>query len=397
MVLSPKWLCCDVIGHLLSHEQLSHSRPTGCFTVDDFQLMCPETDAKDLLMILEALEMCTRCEVDGEVEYEFPCLNFVEMIPGLWEKNDVRMTDAVYGGLRIQCPRGMNNQLLHMFPRIQTHLRREVLSDHGRPDSDLYQWYHGSKFCSGSMECLITLGQSEQVVEIKCRGPEEFRTSLYYLQEDICDIVLDVIEDSCPGICLEKYVLSALQLKQHKSSIYAYTPKDILSAQLDGRASIALDENTQEEFIDLIAFGSQEIWNSITPGIELHAHFLSLHARRRLSMLLDPPDPMGRDWCLLAVALGMTDDLPQVDQSESQVVRSKTDTILDMWAQDRNSTIAVLIRKLKELGRQDAADTLLTISPLYHVFQENDTEEKTNNEPTPYSSDNTLSSSNLSR
>jgi hypothetical protein len=79
------------------------------------------------------------------------------------------------------------------------------------------------------------------------------------------------------------------------------------------------------------------------------------------------------------------------------MVRSKMDTILDMWSQEPSSTIAVLIRKLQELGRQDASDALLTVSPLYHVFQENESDDKANNMTTMYSSENTLSSSNLSR
>lgn len=34
--------------------------PSGCYTVDDFQMSFPECDALDLLQVLEALHLCTQ-------------------------------------------------------------------------------------------------------------------------------------------------------------------------------------------------------------------------------------------------------------------------------------------------------------------------------------------------
>ncbi len=399
VVLNPKWLCSDIIGHLLSHDQLETSRPTGCFSIDDFQLMCPETDAKDLLGVLEALNMCTRCPIDGDVEYEFPCLNFVETLHGLWERDDSRLANPVYGGVRIQCARGINNQLLHMFPRIQVSLRHYVLEEHAGMDVDLYQWYHGSKLCNNNMECLISLEQSEQAIEVKCRGSVDSQTSLYYFQEDLLSVVLDVFEDSCPGVALEKNILSSSHLKAHRKNPHAYTGKDILSAQLDGCSCVTLDSGTTEELVDLVAFGSDEIWNNMTPGAELHVSYLSLPVRQSISALLDPPDSLGKDWCLLAVKLGMTEDLPKVDGDGSQQLRSKTDSIIQMWSRDPAATVAGLAGRLADLGRQDAVDALLSGCPLYQIAPSEDDTPPTNTLPgqaDTRSSDNTLSST-LSR
>jgi len=38
VVLSPPWLGTEVIGELLSRELTARCRPTGCFTIDDFQV-----------------------------------------------------------------------------------------------------------------------------------------------------------------------------------------------------------------------------------------------------------------------------------------------------------------------------------------------------------------------
>ena len=51
VVLSSRWLCVDIIGNLMSHEKIAQARITGCFSVDEFQLMFPEIDAANLLQV----------------------------------------------------------------------------------------------------------------------------------------------------------------------------------------------------------------------------------------------------------------------------------------------------------------------------------------------------------
>ncbi len=391
VVLCPHWLCGEVIGQLLSHDRITHSRPTGCFTPDDIQMMFGDTDASDLLIVMEALEVCTQCDNDGDMEYEFPCLNFVETLHGLWEKDSKRYGNAVYGGVRIQCPRGFSHQLVHLFPRIQVHLRRNILTENNNPDNDLYQWHHGTKYCSGSLESLITLEQSDQVIEVKTRGPKEMGKEMFDFFEDICEIVERVIEDCCPGIQLEKHVLSPIQLKEHHKTVHSYAPRTLLQMQLDGYSNIKLDDDKEESFIDLVCFGSQEIRDYITLGIDLHISYLSIHTRRLLSMRLDPPEPMGRDWCLLAVSLGLTDNVPDLDDSK-RPKESRTDRTLEEWSHETSSTVAQLIVKLRELSREDVIDVLLNTAPLYRVFHSDPSQEDGGAPAPSTSSNNTLSS-----
>ena len=321
VVLNPRWLGTDVIGQLLSHEKILQSRPTGCFTVDDIQLMYLEVEAPCLLQILEALEICSHCDIDGEVEYEFPCFNFVETLNGLWEKNSLRYQGAVYGGLRIGTQRGVENQLMPLFPRIQVQLRRSTLQDNNNPENDLYQWHYGSKFCWGNMESLITLEENDQLIEVKARGPEDCRTQLYYFLEDICNIVDQVITDSCPGLCTERQILSATHLRGHKAApeVPAYSSRDLLNAQLKNSTKVTLEDGLKENLFDLGCFGSDDIKSMITLGVELHISHLSIYTRRHLSLLLDVSDPMGRDWCMLAVLLGLSQNLPQLDETKTHL------------------------------------------------------------------------------
>lgn len=371
VVLSPRWLCGSIIGQALSHNGTLRPKQTGCFSIEDFQMRFPDCEADDLLVLLEALQVSTCCDIEGEVEYELPCLNFVETLNGLWDRVDNRLPeDCIYGGVRLVAQRGMTNQLMHIFPRIQVQLRRQFLEEQSDPEVDLYQWYHGSKYCRGNLEILLTLEQEEQVIEIKCRGPSDLGKLLYHFQEDICDVVFGVIEDSLPSVSLERHLLSAYQLAAHHSPVAAYIPKDVLLAEMDGRETLTFNcggKVVKEQLIDLVAFGSKEIYAHLKPGLELHVSHLSLNARRHLSAVLDPPDPIGRDWCLLAVSVGLANELPHVDTQDSKS-GSKTDHILALWMKDPNATIRLLVQKLLELGRSDAVDAVLSSAPMFRHF-----------------------------
>lgn len=71
------------------------------------------------LQVLESLSLCTQCDNDGDTEYEFPCFNFVETLPGLWEPNDIRYRDAAYGGVKLRTPKGTCHLLDSIFLRLQ--------------------------------------------------------------------------------------------------------------------------------------------------------------------------------------------------------------------------------------------------------------------------------------
>ena len=347
------------------------------------------------MQVLEALEVCTKCENDGEVEYEFPCLNFVERLHGLWEKDIKRYPNAVYGGLRIQCPRAVPSQMSFLFPRIQTALRRHMINEHNSPDNDLYQWHHGSKYCSGYLESFLTLEQDDMVIEVKARGPQDMRTNLFYFFEEVCQVITQVMDDSCPGLDYERHILSPTHLKAHAESPHSYAPSTLLRAQLNGETSLKLEDSADELFTDVVTFGSDEIKEFLCLGIDLHVSHLSLHTRRHISTLLDPPDPMGRDWCLLAVSLGLTETLPSLDDASKKRMDSRTDRSLEEWSRDSKATILTLIGKLRELGRDDAIDLVLQNSPTYKVFPDQDAsrEESPTGAVAPsHSSNNTLSS-----
>jgi death-associated protein kinase len=75
----------------------------------------------------------------------------------------------------------------------------------------------------------------------------------------------------------------------------------------------------------------------VISGDELPVTTLSTVCRQQLCRLLDPPDPLGKDWCLLAVQLGLTEKVAVLDAAGSS--SSRTATLLDEWAKDKASGI----------------------------------------------------------
>ena len=58
IILQPKWLCSTVCGFLLSHEFRSNALISGSYTREEFQLLLPEYEARDMLRVLSALGIC---------------------------------------------------------------------------------------------------------------------------------------------------------------------------------------------------------------------------------------------------------------------------------------------------------------------------------------------------
>lgn len=235
------------------------------------------------------------------------------------------------------------------------------------PDCDLYQWYHGSKYCSGAgCEALVTLEQDEQAIELKCRAvvsADLTASEIYRFREDISRVILGTLQDCLPGVCVQVAYLSAVDLAMHDPSPYAYPSGDVLSALVADAESVRRVSGSQgveeERLADLLAFGSDLLLSSLVPGLEVHASRLPVETRRQLCALMDPADPTGRDWCLLAVRLGLSTELPVVE-GDPDSAGSPTDRVLSLWSADAEATLSKLVKVLTTLNRRDAVDAVLS-------------------------------------
>ena len=105
-----------------------------------------------------------------------------------------------------------------------------------------------------------------------------------------------------------------------------------------------------------------QVLQHLTLGMDLEVSHLTIHTQRLLSLLLDPADPMGRDWCLLAVTLGLSDYLPTLDNDDQKQV-SQTQRVLAEWTRRCDATVRDLVMHLKDFNRIDAVEAILRTTP----------------------------------
>jgi hypothetical protein len=243
-------------------------------------------------------------------------------------------------------------------------------------DIELIQWRFGSKLTryNSNLECLLTVDPDGEFIELKARAPSSKKEELFYFVQDINNLVQQVILDSCPGLNIEIHYLSQniLTRSSNTNSTITYSPKALYQMQLENKNFLTTSNNDKEKFIDVVCCGSEQVSKNIVLGIDLPLNTgLCLYTRRILSKLLDDIDPMGRDWCLLAVILGLQDYLPKLDNLLLNI--SKTNYLLDEWTREKqNTTIRTLIEKLSELGRKDVCDLVMNTSILFKVNMSED-------------------------
>ncbi|KAK0181199.1 hypothetical protein PV327_003502 [Microctonus hyperodae] len=364
IVLNPEWLWRDVIGWQLSPEQRGRlgCRTTGVYTLEDFQARCP-CPANQALQVLQVTNFCIPCDVDDdEVEYEIPCLNLIERLRGLWEPWKQCSTTSPHAGLRLFPSEAPLYHLIPIFPHLQAQLRRITQTWDPR-DSDLYQWWRGSKLCIGPCESIITLEEDDQgYIEIRVRGPRGASSQCFALLSVIFDAIDTTVEIVAPALLLERHWLSPSQLRDYDEVLHTWEPAPLLSALIEKNFEEARFKNPfngrQESVWDIVGCGTTLTENCI-PGPRQPVKYIKSAVQRRLAQMLDPPDPHGQDWCLLAVRLGLGDRVANLDSTID------SPTLRLLACAGTGCTIGSLVKQLRALGRDDAVHLLLSHTPVF--------------------------------
>lgn len=362
LILDPLWFGSSLIGLIFSFENLLSFQPNGRIHLQIMRTLFGNVDEAHFMKLLEALELCFSPHPNERWnEAEFPCLysksSDISHIFAMFKQN---RDDYVHGGVRIITQRHLANQVACVFPRVQFRINRREF-----PDGEVVDFYNFRR-CSlcicGNIRALVTLVCNDQMIDVRLCGPSNERSSLFCFKEKLCDVVCDALKVICPGFHLERNPLSCAQLKSTFGDVYAYCAKDVHSAMMNNCTTVVLPGKVKrhESVCDLVAFGCREIFCRLISGTRLHVSQLSLEARQSLCRVIDPPDSTGRDWCLLALSLGLASHLPSLEGAESP-----TDASVRLWSRDSGATTDVLIRKLGELGRKDAVDALLSCLPLF--------------------------------
>ncbi|XP_074599788.1 death-associated protein kinase 1-like isoform X2 [Brevipalpus obovatus] len=338
--------------------------------------------------------------------------------------------DMIHGGVRLQCsgdiPSG--TLLTCLFARLQTMLRSlaQESVDTDNP-LELEQFRNAAKIRSGCMEAIImpiTLSCSLQyeAIEIQVKCSRRKSSECFHFFYDLLAFIESCIGLMCPGLLLYRHYLSPSELAARKLNPLTYSPSHLINTVLFSQKplqeivsqrpsssqsssyspspSFNFKDNREtacEKLADIISFGHTDLhmftneFNqrssdapfakirnispsqigqvSLNPTLvpNLHINNIPLPIKQKLCNLLDPPDSMGKDWCLLGIKLGLTDKLPKLDPGINSTI-SPTWKVLEECGHNPECTVALLVKNLQELGRSEAAESVLSSVPILKVF-----------------------------
>ncbi|KAL5482195.1 hypothetical protein EMCRGX_G022490 [Ephydatia muelleri] len=283
--------------------------------------------------------------------YVFPALIKAQALFGLWEKDQLYQ---VYAGVRIVCRTTADVFSPGLFPCLQL-LVQSRFPDDGNQEVTL--WRGGLKCCQGNVEACVRHVELNKAVEILVRCGEDSRRQCAELLHQLYTQVLNTIHQTNPKTEVSRYTLSSRQLYEHRQDPSTYSSVEIFEAERTNGVARSSSGRTQEPIADLVCCGCPGLLMAAMSAPHAAYKDTSLRTRMRLSALLDPPDPMGRNWCLLALQLGVTEEVPAIDAARDQ--GSPTDKLLMAWGRSGSSTVAVLVDALCGIGRTDAAEVLI--------------------------------------
>uniref|UniRef100_G1LJG8 Death-associated protein kinase 1 n=1 Tax=Ailuropoda melanoleuca TaxID=9646 RepID=G1LJG8_AILME len=369
LLLDPRWLCTNILGKLLSVETpraLHHYR--GRYTVEDVQRLVPDSDVEELLQILDAMDICAR-DLSSGTMVDIPALIKTDNLHRSW--TDEEDEGRVYGGVRIVPVEYLTPFPCGIFYKVQVNLCRWIHQQSAEGDADIRLWVNGCKIANRGAELLVLLVNHGQGIEVQVRGLETEKIKCCLLLDSVCSTMENVMATTLPGLLTVKHYLSPQQLREHHEPVMIYQPRDFFRAQTLKETSLT---NTmggyKESFSSVMCFGCHDVYSQASLGMDIHASDLNLLTRRKLCRLLDPPDPMGKDWCLLAMNLGLPDLVAKYNTNNGtpkDFLPSPVHALLREWASYPESTVGILMSKLRELGRRDAADFLLKASSVFKI------------------------------
>ncbi|CAH1736859.1 unnamed protein product [Aphis gossypii] len=331
IVISPNWFGSNIIGTLFSVDFLiSQTRMSGSYQANDFQIMFPHYDAMSVLQLLETMKICVQYDNDGDIEYEFPAYIIREKDETLWKPwgNNV---DCCYGGIRLSSQPQFLELFTSIFIRIQVELRYLQNNYYEDMDSYLYQWYGGTVLCISNIECMVSLEQ-DGCIEIKIRGSKSSSYTCFYFLEEILHSINLVLIETCPGMKVIKEFLSPSNLSEHYVQPHGYGVDDIFYAvrKTSDFKSLVVNPLTgkNECVLDLIAFGCDQVENMLSCTDSLPLTELNTMCRQELSRLIDPVHPLGRDWALFALNIGLDSKVQLFDNGPTSPFLA----LIDTWA-----------------------------------------------------------------
>ena len=360
VVLDPTWLGVQIFGPALSPENSiipQLKSVTGCVKLSTIQSVFPQLDAISIAHLMEHFQLCTPLD-ESRVSFLFPCLIKMQPLFGLWEKDP---SFVVYAGITLECFSDIDIFSPSCFPRIAL-CARQIFPD-DIDDQELTLWSDGFKCCRGEVEIQVQQRKPHKTIEILVRGTEETRLECHGLLQQFYTVAINTIRHTNPGTRFTTSVLSSKLLQEHKDPV-SYSAIDVFEAERgEGVLRHPQLPGIEESIVDIVCCGCQSLLIVAKSAPYSSICNLPIQTRIELSHLLDSPHPFGRDWCLLALQMEITDEVPMIHEAKDRA--SPTDKLLAVWEKSVNSSAVTVIDALRSIGREDAARVIIEGLPLF--------------------------------
>jgi death-associated protein kinase len=360
VILDPAWLGRDILGPALTPDKslrphLNDKSVTGRVTLSDMQSLYGDLDSVSVARIFQHFELCSCSE---ETTYEFPCLMRMEPLYGLWVKDP---NFSIYAGLYLECCDTTDLFSPGLFPRLQVLARKGFGDDVN--ERELTLWTDGLKCSQGDVEALVEMKDPNKRISIVVRGGETAGHECRSMLQQFYQLVLDTVQAYNPGTRTTVSLLSPRHLGEHVKNPVAYSAVQIFDAEREG-GKLRDEEHggPEESVLDVVCCGCEDLLITARSAPYTLWRDVSQQSRAQVCRMLDPDHPFGRDWCLLALQLGLTEEVATIDQSHDG--RSSTDKLLGTWDRLENGTIVNIVDGLRGIGRGDVASVVINgISP----------------------------------
>ncbi|XP_006813883.1 death-associated protein kinase 1-like, partial [Saccoglossus kowalevskii] len=261
VIMSPQWFCGKILGPMLASGQFHQYRfkleKKQIYTKEDIDIVLGgAANSMPLIELLVAFEIVFPLK---EGDYGFGRANqyiISSMLPDVmpseqWRRN-TRM--QIYYGRRYECHSFVDMFSRNFFPQLQTRLHGHFTAI-GRPPSGI--WRNGIKVCK-VVEGLVLITADGRAVNIVTRCENESQIGdCYELMELVSYDTRQVLHSACPGVEVDRYILSAEALRNHHDlkEVGYYSMQAICDADNNKSAVYDAVHGREENVTDLLVPG----------------------------------------------------------------------------------------------------------------------------------------------
>ncbi|XP_070546736.1 death-associated protein kinase 1-like [Ptychodera flava] len=348
IVMQPQWLCSDVFGPLLATHSFAKfaktlERKKFYLYGEIKQIFEEDWDVDRVFRLLEKFEILYEEYSDSShrsksTEKRYVITGMLDdcMPPSKWQKEPSK---EIYYGRRIECHDDTDSFSPGLFPRLQTRLYH-TFEKIGRTPSDI--WKNGIKVCD-EVEGLVYMPKGWKAIHICVRAERrEDIKACHNLLDKLMNTIEDVLDISCPGTNVDRYILSSRSLRNHvdPECVRYYTIETIVAAEKHTRRVYDEQFGDEEKLEDLLCVGFDTTLLRKF-GYKADIKWMTQDAKQKFAAIMDHKQELRNDYRYLADIVDMKyDETKCLEDKECSGTQHVLSTWSQKWAEEQHSAEA---------------------------------------------------------